>query len=299
MANLTGKLMADFPGNTMANWTDAVAGNSIGISADLSADISAGILTDTSAGQHGRAGAVLGNVAGLYLRRARDAAPHAVPQVVAHAGEGLDGDSARGPLSPRQLLVAGTPAYRRLDLPANALRENLLLDIDSATLRSGQLLALGADAVLQLTFACEPCARLNMRQDRLARSIGAQRGMLARVLAGGLVRVGDPVRLLPHTMPAWPDDWRGRVEAVLARVPDGMVVDYRQLALLAGVALAYCRVFPRVARELGVTQRAVPLRSSSLLPRWDGAGLFDRTDPPAWPDAGRAAHQAGCASSKV
>lgn len=222
---------------------------------------------------------VIGSVAALYLRRAAGAPPQAVTQMAAHAGRGLEGDIQCDPLSPRQLLIAGTPAYVRLGLPPNALRENLLLDIDSAVLASGQLLAVGASTVLQLTFACEPCGRLNLRQDRLTRTIGAQRGMLARVAAGGAVHVGDPVRLLDRTAHAWPDAWRARVEAVLARVPEGMVVEYRQLALLAGVALTYCRVFPRVARELGLAQAAVPLRSPNPLPRWDGAGLYDQPPP--------------------
>ena len=217
----------------------------------------------------------LGHVAALYLRPARGAAPAPVPHTDALAGQGLQGDVQCDALSPRQLLVAGTPAYARLGLPANALRENLLLTIDSATLASGQLLAVGADCVVQLTFACEPCGRLNLRQDRLSHTIGAQRGMLARVLRGGRVASGDPVHLLSDTRPAWPDDWRARVEAVLLRVPDGFVVEYRQLALLAGVALTYCRVFPRVARALGLAHKAVPLRSPCPLPRWDGTGLYD------------------------
>lgn len=229
--------------------------------------------------QPDHAGLVLGQVAGLFVRRARASAPHAVAQVSAVAGHGLEGDIDHHPLSPRQLLVTGTPAYDRLKLPVNALRENLLLDIDSAQLASGQLLAVGATAVFQLTFACEPCGRLNLRQDQLSRHIGTQRGMLARVLRGGMVTAGDPVRLLAATLPPWPDDWRARVEAVLARVPPGQVVEYRQLALLAGVALTYCRVFPRVARALGLAHKAVPLRSDCTLPRWEGAGLFDT--PPA------------------
>ncbi|WP_332848808.1 MOSC domain-containing protein [Massilia sp. S19_KUP03_FR1] len=216
-----------------------------------------------------------GHVAGLFLRRQAGAAPETVTQVLAIAGQGLEGDSQRHALSPRQLLLAGTRAYARLALPVNALRENVLLDIDSAGLASGQLLAAGAGAVFQLTFACEPCGRLNLRQDRLSGSIGAQRGMLARVLRGGPVALGDPVRLLPYTLPSWPDDWRARVAAVLARVPSGSVVEYRQLALLAGVALTYCRVFPRLARALGLAHKAVPLRSACALPRWDGADLYD------------------------
>ena len=218
----------------------------------------------------------IGSVAALYLRPARGAVP--VPSTHAHAcaGVGLDGDVQRDPLTLRQLLVAGTPAYARLGLPANALRENLLLDIDSATLASGQLLAVGHSAVFWLTFACEPCGRLNLRQDGLSRTIGAQRGMLARVLRTGDIAVGDPVRLLSATLPAWSDAWRARVEAVLAQVPPGMVIEYRQLARLAGVALTYCRVFPRVARELGLAHKAVPLVSRDPQPRWDGASMFDQ-----------------------
>jgi hypothetical protein len=216
----------------------------------------------------------MARVAGLYLRPAPGAHPMPVARVEASAGHGLDGDVQADSLSPRQLLIAGTPAYARIGLAPNALRENLLIDSDTAALASGQLLAIGDHALLWLTFACEPCGRLNLRQDNLTRTIGAQRGMLARVLRSGTIAVGDPVRVLPATLPPWSNDWRARVEAVLASVPPGMVVEYRQLAKLAGVALTYCRVFPRVAREVGMADKAVPLRSSNPQPRWDGAGLF-------------------------
>jgi hypothetical protein len=220
----------------------------------------------------------LGRVAALSLRRAPGAAPEPVRQVHAQAGSGLENDIQRDPLSLRQLLIAGTPAYTRLDLPANALRENLLLDVDSAALAPGQLLGIGS-AVFWLTFPCEPCGRLNLRQEGLSRTIGTQRGMLARVWRSGTVATGDTVHLLAATPPAWSANWRTRVEAVLAQVPPGMVLEYRQLARLAGVALTYCRVFPKVARERGLADRAVSLRSASTLPRWDGTGLFDPPPP--------------------
>lgn len=220
-------------------------------------------------------------VTGLYLRPGAGQAPQAHRVVDACAGAGLRGDVQAHPLSPRQLLITGQPAYTRLELAPNALRENLLLDIDSADLRSGQLLAVGNHAVLRLMFRCEPCARLEPHRRGLTRAVGAQRGMLARVHAGGTLRTGDPVRILPLLAPAWSDDWRARVAAVLLRVPDGMVLDYRQLALLAGVATSYCRVFPRLAERLGQQAKAVPLRSTTAAPRWDGAGLFDDLLTPA------------------
>lgn len=98
--------------------------------------------------------------------------------------------------------------------------------------------------------------------------------MLARVLAAGVIRAGDRVELLEARMPALAEDWRERIEQVLAAVPPGMVVEYGELARLAGVQSSYCRAFPRLLAARGLSARAVPARSASNAPRWDGAGLF-------------------------
>ena len=193
------------------------------------------------------------------------------------AGRGILGDCHADPLSPRQLLLAGRDVYRDLALPPLALRENLLLDIDTAGLASGTVLAVGAEVRLQMMFQCEACGQLDLVQPRLAARVGARRGMLARVLAGGPIRPGDALRDLGIRAPLWDNDWRERVRRVLDAVPDGMVVEYRQLARLAGIQSSYCRAFPRLLGKLGAghAARAVPAQSASSLPRWDGAGLFD------------------------
>jgi hypothetical protein len=98
--------------------------------------------------------------------------------------------------------------------------------------------------------------------------------MLARVQAGGVIRAGDPVRLLGERMPALADDWRARVEQVLAALPPGMVVEYGQLARLAGIQSSYCRAFPRLLAARGLGGKAVPARSACPSPRWSGDGLY-------------------------
>lgn len=216
-----------------------------------------------------------GAVRALYLRPEGAAAPMAVPRATAVAGMGFDGDMYSDPLSPRQLLLATTAAYERHALPPNALRENLLLDVDPAVLSAGALLAVGSSAVLRLSFACEACASLDMHKPALSRTIGSDRGVLARVLTGGEINAGDAVRITGQASIRWADGWRERVALILGRVPDGMVVEYRQLARLAGVQSTYCRVFPRIARELGASHKAVGMRSESTLPRWQGHELFD------------------------
>ncbi|WP_296942482.1 MOSC domain-containing protein [uncultured Massilia sp.] len=219
----------------------------------------------------------IGHLDALALRPAHPSPVQGVERALAIAATGLAGDVHADPLSPRQLLLAGSPAYRDLGLPAHALRENLLLDLDTARLRSGTVLQVGQDVLLRLMFQCEACGRLDRQRAGLARAVGARRGMLARVIAGGTIRRGDVVLDLGPLLPPWSDDWRERVLRVLDAVPAGCVVEYRQLAQLAGIAATYCRAFPAVLRKLDPARavRAVPMRVAPDRPRWDGRGLFD------------------------
>jgi len=218
-----------------------------------------------------------GTVRALALRAPGAPAPVAVPQVEALAAHGLAGDRHADPRSPRQLLLAGVDVYEELALPAHLLRENLLLDIDTAGLESGMLLRVGAAAVLRLSFQCEACGALTARLGKSAGSLAGRRGMLARVEVGGAVRAGDPVAILDARRPALPEDWRQRVAMVLDAVPPGMAIGYADLAHVAGIQSSYCRAFPRVLAALGpaYAARALPARSGSSAPRWDGAGFYD------------------------
>jgi len=190
-------------------------------------------------------------------------------------GAGLAGDMHADPLSPRQVLLASAGAYSRLALPPGALGENLLLDLDTSALASGALLALGPQAVLAVSFQCEACGYLDLQSPGLARRIGTQRGVLARVLRGGTITEGNAVRLLPGSGQQWPEDWRERVRMVLQRMPEGLVLEYALLARLAGVQTSYCRVMPRIVREAGLEGKAVAKGAQPEAARWDGKGLFE------------------------
>ncbi|TXF99140.1 MOSC domain-containing protein [Massilia arenae] len=206
------------------------------------------------------------------------------------AGSGAEGDRHLDPLSPRQLLLASCTSYAALLLPPQALRENLLLDDDVDRLPSGTVLQIGDEAKVRLMFACEACGRLDLHGERLAARIGARRGVLARVVEGGVIRPGDPVRDLGQGFASWPDDWRLRIAQVLDALPAGAVVEYAQLARLAGIQSSYCRAFPRLLRGLGAAyaHKAVAARTLTSQPRWTGAGLFDHDAlPPSRPGSPR------------
>jgi len=213
----------------------------------------------------------------LSIRPAASSAPLAAERLRLTANVGIEGDRHADAFSPRQLLLAGVDAYTRFDLAPQALRENLLVDVDVATLSSGTVLQVGAQALLRVMFVCEACGQLDRHGARLAARIGARRGMLARVLRGGDVYLGDAVRAIGLSLAPWPEDWRQRLALVLDAAPEGSVVTYARLAHLAGIQSSYCRAFPAVLKRLGprYLAKAVSARADPALPRWDGAGLFD------------------------
>lgn len=217
-----------------------------------------------------------GTVLAIAVRGAAVQAPTRRDRVEALAGYGLAGDVHAEPRSPRQVLLAGAAAYETLGLPPGALRENLLLDLDTAGMASGAVLRIGKQACLRLSFQCEACGSLDKHAPGLARAIGGRRGVLARVLAPGEIRVGDPVTMLDGRLPALPEDWRERVALVLEAVPPGQVIGYAELAHVAGVQSSYCRAFPRLLARLGpaYVAKAVPARAGAGLPRWSGAGFY-------------------------
>lgn len=217
-----------------------------------------------------------GRVVALAVRPASAPDPRVVQAVRAIAGHGLEGDRHADPRSPRQLLIGGSSVYEALALPPLALRENLLLDLDTADLVSGMLLRVGAEVILRLTFQCEACGALAARVGASSRALRQRRGMLARVETSGEIQVGDPVTVLEARSRFLPDDWHERAAMALEAVPPGMVMSYADLARVAGVQSSYCRAFPRALAKLGQERaaRAVPARSPDPAPRWDGAGFF-------------------------
>lgn len=219
----------------------------------------------------------LGAVVGLRIFPEGSSDPQEVDQLLAVAGFGLYEDMHAHPLSPRQVLLAGSDVYRDLGLKAMTLRENLLLDFSTQWLGSSALLKVGPEVVLWLTFQCEACGHLEHRHPGVVKSINGSRGMLARVLRGGRMSIGDDIHHCTSAIPGISSVWQERIAGVLHHVPAGKRVEYRQLARLAGVPKAYCRVFPKILSQLppAVAARAKAGTVAQTDERWTGEELFD------------------------
>lgn len=69
------------------------------------------------------------------------------------------------------------------------------MDLDPHNLPPGTRLRIG-EALLEFSYVCTVCSSLSQFDLRLPKLLYGGRGLYARVLEGGLVRVGDPVRIL-------------------------------------------------------------------------------------------------------
>jgi MOSC domain-containing protein YiiM len=142
-----------------------------------------------------------GTVEWIGVRPARREPMQAVDIVEARAGKGLVGDRFSGPAtSKRQVTLIQAehlPVIARLlgreRLEPALLRRNIVVGgINLAALNNARF-AIGA-AVFEGTGSCHPCSR--MEEALGAGGYNAVRGhggITARVIVGGLIRVGDPV----------------------------------------------------------------------------------------------------------
>ncbi|MDW8424872.1 MAG: MOSC domain-containing protein [Meiothermus sp.] len=124
----------------------------------------------------------------------------AVAQAVLVVGKGVEGDRHFGKHPDRAVLITGRASYQLAEragirLPLGALGENILSDLDPHLLGPGARLQVGT-ALLELTTVCTVCSSLSVFDLRLPRVLLGGRGLYARVLQGGVVRVGDAVQVL-------------------------------------------------------------------------------------------------------
>ena len=101
----------------------------------------------------------------------------------AHARAGTD----------RQVLIMDKETLDALELSPGTIRENITTEgINVNGLEPGDRLRIG-EAVLQIAMPCTPCSLMDKIRPGLRKEIRGRRGMLCRVLRGGMIRTGDVI----------------------------------------------------------------------------------------------------------
>lgn len=110
-------------------------------------------------------------------------------------GVGIKGDMHAIENSIRQILLVEQETLAALHLRPGIVKENITtLGIALMTLKRRQKLRIG-NTLLQITSECEPCSRMEEIRPGLQELLRGRRGMLARVLQGGTVNVGEAIQL--------------------------------------------------------------------------------------------------------
>ena len=101
----------------------------------------------------------------------------------AHARAGTD----------RQVLIMDKETLDALELLPGTIRENITTEgINVNGLEPGDRLRIG-EAVLQIAMPCTPCSLMDKIRPGLRKEIRVRRGMLCRVLRGGMIHTGDAI----------------------------------------------------------------------------------------------------------
>jgi MOSC domain-containing protein YiiM len=110
-------------------------------------------------------------------------------------GQGLEGCAHANPPK-REVLFASAEHLDAVGVAPGAIRENLTVEgADVQTWPVGQQVRVG-EAVFEITMVCDPCHRMDELRQGLRAELDGKRGMLARVVEGGEVAVGDEIELL-------------------------------------------------------------------------------------------------------
>jgi MOSC domain-containing protein YiiM len=116
-------------------------------------------------------------------------------RVTAIADHGLEGCAHANPPR-RDVLLASRMHLDELGLEPGAIRENVT--VDGANVHEwevGQRVRVG-DALFEITMVCDPCERMDQLRPGLRAEIDGKRGMLAHVVEGGEIALGDPIELV-------------------------------------------------------------------------------------------------------
>lgn len=138
-----------------------------------------------------------GRVVALHAKRRRHAPLDPMSAAVV-TERGIEGDVHAGDGRGRQLLLTHAGDLRDLGLRPGDLREQVTVELPGLmALQPGTRLRLGG-ATVETTGPCEPCTHIGEHvgvddRDGFRDRLRGRRGMLASVVEGGIIHVGDAV----------------------------------------------------------------------------------------------------------
>ena len=139
-----------------------------------------------------------GTVLALHLSSQKGQSMAEVSEANAISDVGLEGDRHAQQGNPRQVLLMDKETLDLLSLSSGMIKENITVEgLDLSSVKPGNVFFIGADVTMEATGLCEPCEQMDMLRPGLQEALQDRRGVLAMVVNGGTLRVGDVVRIEP------------------------------------------------------------------------------------------------------
>ncbi len=136
-----------------------------------------------------------GTITNLHIARVKGTPSDPVQKATAISGLGLEGDRSAYEGNTRQVLFVDKEILDGAGLEPGQVKENITVTgLNVAQVQPGQVFTIG-DVTLEAVGDCEPCGKMDAIRLGLKDQLQGKRGMLAKVINGGGIKVGDSVRV--------------------------------------------------------------------------------------------------------
>ena len=139
-----------------------------------------------------------GSITNIYIARVKETPSDPVQEATAISGMGLEGDRSCRADNVRQVLLMDKETLDRMDLAPGQIKENITTSgMDLSVAKAGHVFFIGDEVTMEVVGDCEPCGKMDAIRPGLREGLNGRRGMLATVINGGSIKVGDSIRLEP------------------------------------------------------------------------------------------------------
>ena len=139
-----------------------------------------------------------GTITNLHIARVKGTPSDPVQDATAISGLGLEGDRSAYEGNMRQVLFMDKETLDDLGLVPGQVKENITITgLDLSQTKEGQVFFIGDDVSMELIGDCEACGKMEALALGLKDKIDGRRGMLAKVINGGHIKIGDSIRVEP------------------------------------------------------------------------------------------------------
>lgn len=139
-----------------------------------------------------------GSITALHIARVKGTPSDPVQSARALSGQGLEGDRSCRADNTRQVLVMDQETLDKFGLVPGVVKENITTQgLNLIDAKAGQVMFIGDEVTLEFVGDCIACEKMNNIRPGLLEEIQGRRGILAMVINGGEIKVGDTARVEP------------------------------------------------------------------------------------------------------